>query len=388
MQRSYGLERQLELYRADLDDESGGPVVSYEHLRERAREVMTPEAFDYVDGGAGSGGTMRANRSAFDRWRIVPRMLRGVSRPDLAVELLGHTLRWPVLLAPIGVQGCIHREAELATARGVAPLDVPMVMSTLSSRSLEKVADAMGSVPHWFQLYWSKNQEFVESLLDRASRKGYSALVVTLDTTQIGWRDRDLENAYLPFLHGEGLGNYLEDPVFRAALDQPPDVAPSAAVEYFASIFHRTDITWDDLAFLRDHWSGPIVLKGILHPDDARLALDHGADGIIVSNHGGRQLDGAVGALDALPGVVEAAGNTIPVLFDSGIRGGADAFKALALGARAILLGRPYAFGLAIAGELGVRNVVHNLLAELDMTAALAGCASLAEINCEMLATG
>ncbi len=247
MQRSFGVERQLELYRATLDEESGGSVVAYEHLRERAREAMTPEAFDYVDGGAGNGGTMRANRSAFDRWRIVPRMLRGVSRPNLAVELLGHTLRWPVLLAPIGVQGCIHREAELATARGVAPLDVPMVLSTVSSRPLEKIADAMGAVPHWFQLYWSKNHEFVASLLDRASRKDYSVLVVALDTTQIGWRDRDLENAYLPFFHGEGLGNYLADPVFTAALDQPPDKDPSAAVEYFASIFHRTDITWDDL---------------------------------------------------------------------------------------------------------------------------------------------
>lgn len=385
MQRSFGLERQLELYRTTPDQESGGPVVDYETLRERAREVMTPQAFDYVDGGAGSGGTLLANRSAFDRWRIVPRMLRGVSRPDLSVDLFGQTLRWPVLLAPIGVQGCIHREAELATARGVAPLDVPMVASTVSSRPLEKIADAMGSVPHWFQLYWSKNHEFVASLLDRAGKKGYGALVVTLDTTQIGWRNRDLENAYLPFFHGEGLGNYLEDPVFRAALDSPPDVDPSAAVEYFASIFHRTDITWEDLTFLREHWTGPILLKGILHPDDARLALDHGADGIVVSNHGGRQVDGSVGALDALPGVVDAAGATIPVLFDSGIRGGADAFKALALGARAILLGRPYAFGLAIAGEEGVRDVVHNLLAELEMTAALSGCASMAHIDRDVL---
>jgi lactate 2-monooxygenase len=385
MTRSFGLDRQHVLYQSGTIPDGDLPVVAYEHLRERAREKMTREAFDYVDGGAGGGSTMDANRAAFDRWHIVPRMLRGVTRPDLSVKILGDTIPFPVLLAPIGIQGAIHAEGELATARGAAALGIPLTLSTVSSRPMEPVADVLGSVPHWFQLYWSKNQEFVSSLLGRAKASGYSTLVVTVDTTQIGWRERDLENAYLPFLHGEGLGNYLSDPVFAAALDQPPDENPRAAVEYFARIFHRTDLTWDDLAFLRQHWTGPIVLKGILHMDDARLARDHGVDGVIVSNHGGRQIDGAVAALDMLPAVVDAVGGDMAVLFDSGIRRGADAFKALALGAQAVFLGRPYAFGLALDGEHGVRDVIHNLLAELGMTTALAGCASREEITRDML---
>ena len=385
MTRSFGLDRQQVLYQTGTIQDADHPVVAYEHLRERAREKMMPKTFDYVDGGAGGGSTMEANRAAFDKWHIVPRMLRGVTRPDLSVEILGEKIPFPVLLAPIGVQGAIHAEGELATARGAATLGIPLTLSTVSSRPMEPVADIMGSVPHWFQLYWSKNHEFVASLLGRAQAAGYSTLVVTVDTTQIGWRDRDLENAYLPFLHGEGLGNYLSDPVFTAALDQPADENPRAAVEYFASIFHRTDLTWDDLAFLREHWTGPIVLKGILHPDDARLAQDHGVEGVIVSNHGGRQIDGAVGALDMLPQVVDAVGEHMPVLFDSGIRRGADAFKALALGAQAVFLGRPYAFGLALNGEHGVRDAIHNLLAELDMITALAGCASREEITRDLL---
>jgi isopentenyl diphosphate isomerase/L-lactate dehydrogenase-like FMN-dependent dehydrogenase len=385
MTRSFGLDRQHVLYQTGPDQDGDLPVVAYKHLRERARGRMTPEIFDYVDGGAGGGSTMEANSAAFDKWRIVPRMLRGVTRPDLSVEILGDKIPFPVILAPIGVQGAMHAEGELATARGAATLGIPLTLSTVSSRPMEPVADIMGSVPHWFQLYWSKNQEFVVSLLDRAKAAGYSTLVVTVDTTQIGWRDRDLENAYLPFMHGQGLGNYLGDPVFTAALDQPADENPRAAVEYFASIFHRTDITWDDLSFLREHWTGPIVLKGILHPDDARLARDHGMDGVIVSNHGGRQVDGAVGALDTLPAVVDAVGEHMPVLFDSGIRRGADAFKALALGAQAVFLGRPYAFGLAMNGEHGVRDAIHNLLAELDMITALAGCASRGEITRDLL---
>jgi len=388
MSPSFGLERQLALYRSQAAGSNDRPPISYERLRALAREMMTPEAFDYVDGGAGAGTTMDANRRALDRWRIVPRMLRGVSRPDLSLELFGHRLPFPVLLAPIGVQGCIHREGELASARGAAVLDIPIILSTVSSRALETVADAMGPVAHWFQLYWSKNHEFVISLLERAASKGYTTLVVTVDTTQIGWRERDLENAYLPFFHGEGLGNFLSDPVFKAALDLPPQEDQQAAVEYFASIFHRTDLTWDDLQFLRERWRGPIVIKGIQHPDDARLAVEHGMDGVIVSNHGGRQVEGALGALDALPPVVAAVGDSVPVLFDSGIRGGADIFRAVALGARAVLVGRPYAFGLATGGEHGVRDVIHNLLAEFDMIAALAGCATLADITPDRLIPG
>ncbi len=223
------------------------------------------------------------------------------------------------------------------------------------------------------------------SLIRRAEAAGYSALVVTIDTYLLAWRDRDIDNAYLPFLYGEGLANYFSDPVFRAALDEPPEANPRQATLYFAQQFGNASLTTHDLSFLREHTRLPILLKGILHPDDARKALDHGIDGLIVSNHGGRQMDGGLAALDALPPIVEAVQGNLPVLFDSGIRRAADVLKALALGARAVLLGRPYVFGLGVGGEQGVQDVVLNLLADLDLTLALAGCRSFADVGRESL---
>jgi isopentenyl diphosphate isomerase/L-lactate dehydrogenase-like FMN-dependent dehydrogenase len=343
--------------------------------------VLRPEAYLYVAGGAGAEDTMRANRDAFRRWRIVPRFLRDVARRDLGVSVLGQRFPAPLLLAPIGVQSMLHPEAELAVARAARSLGIPLVLSTVSSRPLEAVAEAMGDVPHWFQLYWPKDPELATSLVARAERAGFKALVVTLDTYMLGWRERDLQMAWLPFLHGEGLANYVSDPVFRAALPAPPEREPTAAVRYFFEVVTNPALTWKDLAFLRRHTRLPVLLKGILHPEDARKALDHGAEGVIVSNHGGRQVDGAVAALDALPGVVAAVGDRMPVLFDSGIRRGADVFKALALGARAVLLGRPYCYGLAVAGEQGVREVLQNLLADVELTLGLAGCATFAEVS-------
>ena len=258
-------------------------------------------------------------------------------------------------------------------------------MSTLSSRTMEEVSEAMGDTPRWFQLYWSKSPEFTASLLARAEAAGYTAVVVTLDTLQIGWRPRDLGNAYLPFLYGEGLANYWSDPVFLAGLERPPQEDMEKAGQRFAEIFSDTTLTWGNLEFLREHTRLPILLKGIQHPDDARKALDCGVDGLVVSNHGGRQVDGAVGSLDALPGVVEAVGDRATVLFDSGIRQGADLFKAIALGAKAALLGRPYAYGLAVRGEDGVRDVLHNLMAEFDLIMALSGCGSLDDVRTDNL---
>jgi isopentenyl diphosphate isomerase/L-lactate dehydrogenase-like FMN-dependent dehydrogenase len=326
---------------------------------------------------------MRANRAAFQRWRIVPRFLRDVSQRDLSVTLLGQRLPAPILLAPIGVQGMLHADAELAVARAARSLRVPQVLSTVSSKPLEAVSAAMGDVPHWFQLYWPKDPDLAVNLVSRAEKAGFSALVVTLDTYLLGWRERDLQLGWLPFIHGMGLANFLSDPVFRAALPVPPEKDPKPAVRHFIQVCTNPSLTWDDLPLLRKHTRLPIVLKGILHPDDARKALDHGVDGMIVSNHGGRQVDGAIAALDALPGVVEAVGGRSPVLFDSGIRRGADVFKALALGARSVLLGRPHCYGLAIAGENGVREVVRNLLADFELTMGLAGCASIQEIGPE-----
>ncbi|MFO0845696.1 MAG: lactate 2-monooxygenase [Gemmataceae bacterium] len=385
---SLGTQRQLEIYLAGLEGKKPGQAVAVEELEARAQAVLPPEAYVYVAGGAGGEDTVRANREAFRRWRIVPRMLRDVSRRDLGVELLGRRLPTPLLLAPIGVQGMLHPEAELAVARAARALGVPMVLSSVSSTPLEAVAEALGESPRWFQLYWPGDPALAASLVGRAERAGYSAVVVTLDTYLLGWRERDLQMAWLPFAHGQGIANYVSDPVFRAALRAPPERDPAAAVRHFLAVVSNPALTWADLAWLRRQTRLPILLKGILHPDDARLAVEHGAAGVFVSNHGGRQVDGAVASLDALPAVVEAVAGRAAVLFDGGIRRGADVFKALALGARAVLLGRPYCYGLAVGGEAGVREVVRNLLADTELTLGLAGCASFAEAGRENLAGG
>ena len=359
--------------------------LTYEDLEKRAERHLTRGAFGYVAGGAGSEDTIRANREAFRRWRIVPRMLRDVSTRDLSTTVLGTAMPAPVLLAPVGVQSIVHAEAEVAVARAAAATGVPMVLSTASSRSLEEVADASGTSPRWYQLYWPSDPDLAASLIGRAERAGYAAIVVTLDTWLLAWRPRDLELAFLPFLHGEGIANYLSDPVFRAALESPPEEDMFGAVRHFLAVFSDPSVTWANLAFLREHTGLPIVLKGILHPDDARRAVDHGVDGILVSNHGGRQVDGAIGALDALPGVVDAVPGSMPVLFDSGVRTAADAFIALALGARAVLLGRPYMWALAVAGEAGVTELLRGFLAELDLTFALSGYTRLDQVAREAL---
>jgi lactate 2-monooxygenase len=381
-----GPAREQQIYTLGLTGGTLGVPVPISLLEQKAKEILPPRAFDYVAGGAGGEETVRANREAFYRWRIVPRMLRDVARRDASIELLGARLPAPILLGPVGVQSILHSEAEIATGRAAASLGIPFVLSTAASRTIESVAEATGSAARWFQLYWGKNPELTASMLQRAERAGYTALVVTLDTFALGWRERDLQHLYLPFLHGEGIANYVSDPVFRALLPQPPEENPLAAVQLWSTLFSNPALTWDDLPFLRRHTRVPILLKGILHPADAARALDAGVDGIIVSNHGGRQVDGGIAALDALPGVVREVQGRVPVLFDSGIRRGADIFKALALGARAVLIGRLFAYGLAIAGEQGVREVLQNLLADFDLTLALSGQASCKALDASVLA--
>jgi isopentenyl diphosphate isomerase/L-lactate dehydrogenase-like FMN-dependent dehydrogenase len=382
---SLGMGRQLEIYKAGLAGQTPDQPVSVEELEREAAAVLSPSAFDYVAGGAGSEDTVRANLEAFRRHRLVPRFLRDVSRRDLAVEILGRRLPAPILLAPIGVLSIVNKDADLAVARAAAATGVPMVLSTVSSAPMERVAEAMGDAPRWFQLYWPRSDELAASFVQRAERAGFGAIVVTLDTYLLAWRERDIRNAYLPFLRGDGLANYLTDPVFCRAVGGDPMANPSLAADFFAKVFSDPSRTWADLERLRQWTSLPILVKGVLHPDDARQAVDRGAAGVIVSNHGGRQLDGAIAALDALPRVVDAVGDRTTVLFDSGIRRGADVLKAMALGARAVLLGRPYAYGLAVAGEKGVREVLLNLIADLDLALGLTGCASLGELGREHL---
>jgi lactate 2-monooxygenase len=374
-----------EIYLQGLGDVLPAFTTDTSRLEESARSVMEPGPFWYVAGGAGSGATVRANRDAFDRWRLVPRMLRDATNRSLATTVLGTSMPAPVLLGPVGVQSIIHPDGELATARAAAEVGLPMVMSTASSYSIEDVAESSGDSARWFQLYWPNDPDVCASFLRRAEAAGFTTLVVTLDTWLLGWRPRDLDQSYLPFIRGTGLAVYFSDPVFRAGLDKAPEDDLMAALLRWLPMFTGTDKSWDDLPFLREHWSGPIVLKGIQHADDARRATDAGMDGIVVSNHGGRQVDGAIASLDALPAIAEAVGDRLTVLFDSGVRTGADVLKALALGADAVLIGRPYAYGLAHGGQDGVRHVLRSLLADLDLAMALSGHRSVEELTTDSL---
>jgi lactate 2-monooxygenase len=350
-------------------------------LEDAARAVLDDGPFSYVAGSAGSGATARANRAAFDRFGLVPRMLRDTTTRDWSTTVLGTAMPAPLLLAPIGVQSIVHDDAEPGVARAAAALGLPGVLSTASSHTIEDVAAASGDGPRWFQLYWPTEDAVTISLLERAAAAGYSALVVTLDTWTLGWRPRDLDSAYLPFVRGVGTAVPFSDPAFRAGLAAAPEDDLMAAVARWVPMFTGTALRWDRLGLLRAHWDGPILVKGVQHAADATRALDAGMDGIVVSNHGGRQVDRAVGALTRLPGIVAAVAGRGPVLFDSGVRSGADVAVALALGADAVLVGRPYAYGLALGGEAGVTHVLRSVLAELDITLALAGYADLAQLR-------
>jgi L-lactate dehydrogenase (cytochrome) len=377
-------DRQTEIYQRGLGGERPQLPMRWETLEAAARQVMTPEAYGYVAGSAGRETTAEANLTALQRWRIQPRMMRDVAERDLTTTILGTTLSAPVLTAPIGALGIVSPDAERSVARVTSSLGIGTVLSTLSNTSLEEVAVAAGDGPRWFQLYWPRSRELALSFVRRAEASGYTALVLTVDTWTLAWRPRDLESAYLPFLHGAGMGNYLTDPVFRGMLAEPPESGPDAlrtALLTWSQLFQNPSLTWDDLAWLVGQTTLPVLVKGIGHSDDALAAVDAGAAGIIVSNHGGRQVDGARAALDNLVEIADAHGDRTTVLFDSGIRSASDIVVALALGARAVLVGRPWVYGLALAGEDGVRHVLHNLLAELDLTLGLAGYARPSDVD-------
>jgi lactate 2-monooxygenase len=376
---------QYGIYAGGLIEQKPELPISATQLQERARQKLSAEAYGYVAGGAGSERTMQANLDAFERWRIVPRMLRDVSERTLSTSVLGTAMPAPLMLAPVGVQSIVHADGELAAARAAASLGLPFILSTAASHTIEQVAEAMGEAGRWYQLYWPRERELAASFVQRAERAGYEAIVLTLDTWFLGWRPRDLANAYLPFLKGEGVANYFSDPVFRAALEKPPEEDPGPAIGHWAYQFANPTVTWTDIAWLREQTHLPIVLKGVVHAEDARRAVDAGVDGLLVSNHGGRQVDGSLGALDALPSIREAVPSELALMFDSGVRTGADVFKALALGADAVCVGRPYVWGLALDGQAGVEHVLRCLLAELDLTLALSGYTALAQVTGEAL---
>ncbi len=411
-------ERQKQIYVGGMSGQM--PLVPFNmaHLEKKAKEKMSPKAFAYVAGGAGLEDTIRNNRSGFGKWKIIPRMLRDVSERDTSIELFGQKISTPLLLSPVGVLDLAHKEADIGVARAAAATNIPMIFSNQASAPMEQTAKAMDDSSRWFQLYWSKSNDLVASLVSRAEACGCSALVVTLDTTMLGWRIQDLDLAYLPFLRGRGIAQYTSDPVFQRLMDEEDDDTqnsskitfdtisnliellrnypggfwknlrskrPLKAVRKFINIYSRPSLTWDDLPFLREHTKLPIILKGILHPDDAKKAVDQGIDGIIVSNHGGRQVDGSISTIEALPDIVKAVDGSIPVLLDSGVRGGADMFKAIALGAKAVCIGRPFVYGLALAGERGVVEVINNFKADFELTMGLAGCRAVSEISQEMV---
>ncbi|MBI1767634.1 MAG: alpha-hydroxy-acid oxidizing protein [Bacteroidetes bacterium] len=407
------LDRQKEIY---LNGFAGIPPVvpvSFRELEEAARKKLSSQAYAYIAGGAGNEGTLRSNTQSFEKYKIVPRMLRDVSLRDTSIELFGQKLSSPLLLCPIGVLELAHRQADVGVAKAAASVNVPYIFSSQASRSMEEVSSVMGNTPRWFQLYWSKSNELVKSFVQRAEKCNCSAIVVTLDTTMLGWRTRDLDMAYLPFLEGRGIAQYTSDPVFQELMNEAELRAkrkitfhsvvgliqmtknyiggnflskiasgrPIKAVQKFINIYSNPALTWNELKYLREITKLPVLLKGILHADDARKAIDFGMDGIIVSNHGGRQVDGSISTIDALPSVADAIQDKIPVLMDSGIRGGADIFKALALGAKAVCIGRPYVYGLAVGAEQGVKEVLQNMRTDFELTMGLAGCASISEIT-------
>ncbi|MFB7796931.1 alpha-hydroxy-acid oxidizing protein [Isoptericola sp. NPDC056134] len=418
-----GLARQSAIYRAGVLGRRPRVPTSAAGLERAARRASSARAWAYVAGGAGEGRTMRRNREAFDRWAVVPRMAAGAVERDPSVELFGTRHASPLLLAPVGAAALLGADADLAVARAAAATGVPFVLSNQACHPMEACAAEMGAAARWFQLYWSTDEDLVDSLIARAEAAGAGALVVTLDTTVLGWRPQDLDLGSLPFARGLGIAQYTSDPRFgelvrervaRAAASGARDAVqvtagavrsllamtraypgrfrdnlrspePRAAVETFLDVYSNPGLSWEHLATLRDRTRLPVVLKGILHPDDARRALDLGVDGIVVSNHGGRQVDNAVASLDALVAVRDAVGPGPTVLLDSGVRTGADVLVALALGADAVLLGRPYLYGYAVAGQDGVEEVIRNVLAELDLTMALVGARDVAAITRDLV---
>jgi lactate 2-monooxygenase len=384
--RNFGPEIQGAIYLRGLSGATPEIPTSFRGLETAAQQKMSREAWAYTAGAAGLESAMEANRAAFLRRPIAPRMLGGAGTRDLRCEIFGANAAAPIFSCPIGVLEMMHPDADLAVAWAMERLKLPMIISSQASFPMEEIAKANGEGPRFFQLYWGKSDAVAESFVKRAEACGCRAIFITLDTTILGWRPRDLDLGFLPFLRGRGIAQYTSDPAFRALLPQTPEENPQAAAFQFTQVFSDPGLDWARIAKIRSWTKLPVVLKGIMRADDAAKVVSEGYDGILVSNHGGRQVDGGIGSLDALPGVVAAAKGKIPVFLDSGVRCGADVFKALALGAAAVGIGRPYVYGLALGGDAGVQAVMEHLAAELDLMMALNGCRTPRDIKLEALA--
>ncbi|MBP1964243.1 alpha-hydroxy-acid oxidizing protein [Paenibacillus aceris] len=358
-------------------DQTRRMLITFEQWEQEARRLLDPRSFSYAASGAGDESTIRANLESFQRWRIVPRILRDVADRDLSVKLFGQTFPFPVGFAPIGRQAMFHEQGEVASAKAAAILGIPFIQSMVSSYSLEKVADAQPS--RWFHLFFGHDRDVLKSMVLRAERAGFSAIVPTLDRPEEGWRAQNLSLCVSPFMFRYGIGNFISDPIVRQKYGST--LTPQT-MQYLTSNPH---IRVEDFRFLRSITKLPIIVKGVLHPEDANMMINYGADGLIVSNHGGRHLDGAIAALEALPSIVDVAEDRVPVMFDSGVRCGADILKALALGAKMVFIGRPYLYGLTIAGETGVRHVIENMVADFDLNLGMAGLKHISDLQPSIL---
>ena len=352
--------------------------ICFDDLEKAVAEKLPAGPYGYIRSGAGGEQSLRNNRNAFAKYSIVPRFLTDVSEPDTSIELFGKKHPTPFLFAPVGMNQMAHERGELAVVNAAQRLGMPYIQSTVSSYSLEEVAEAAPAHTKWFQLYWSTNEEIAYSMAARAENAGFEAIVLTVDTVMLGWREEDVRNQFSPLKLGLARGNYMNDPIFTASLK---DESFESYIEgVLANIFHPT-LNWENVRELKSRLRVPLLIKGILHPEDARLAIEAGVDGIIVSNHGGRQLDGVIGSLDALPAIVKAVDGQVPVLLDGGVYRGIDALKALALGATAVCIGRPFVYGLAYDGENGVYQVMQNLYSEFKVSMGLAGQRTVAGLR-------
>ncbi|SMD31224.1 alpha-hydroxy-acid oxidizing protein [Picrophilus oshimae] len=378
---NYGLNYQLRTY---LKIDGNDMPVSINDWHDLAMKKLDNGPWGYLEGSAGSNDTEKNNERSFLKYRIRPRYLRDVSNIDMSIRLFGKRFETPFILGPIGVTSIIHNDGDIAIAKAAENLGMPFALSTVSSYSIEDVAKAAPNAERWFQLYPGRDKNIMKSMIRRAEKSGYSAIIVTVDTTMLGWRETDLKNAYLPFLLGYGIANYITDPEFNARLDKSPEEDMKAAIEEFLSIYVNPGFTWDDFSEIRSWTRLPLIIKGITHIDDVKKAFDYNADAVVISNHGGRQVDGAISSIDALH---ELSLNDIngTILFDSGIRHAADAFKAIALGASAVLIGRPYIYALAVAGQAGIERYMDQLRSEFNLEMALSGYGSLSELNRETI---
>ncbi|MBK7811729.1 MAG: alpha-hydroxy-acid oxidizing protein [Saprospiraceae bacterium] len=411
-------DRQKEIYTEGALGHQPKIPVDFKSLELQASKILSKNAFGYIATGAGQEEGIFNNQKAFSSWNIIPSIASGIQNLDTKRQILGLDLPWPMMFAPIGVLDLARPKGDLLLAKASVESQIPMIISNQASTSMEEVAKALTSQNFWFQLYFSKSKELVRNFVQRAEACGAKGIILTLDTTTLGWRQRDLNNAYLPFIRGLGIAQYTSDPVFKELLkdvnlqtqksagnifqklrllhellknypgsyfENLKSKEPIKAVRKFIEIYSRPELNWDDIQWLKEISNIPVLLKGILHPNDALQAIKLGIDGIVISNHGGRQIDRVISSLDALVEIKKVVPKDYPLILDSGIRTGTDIFMALALGAKTVLLGRPYVYALAINGSKGVLEITKNILAEFEITMKLAGCPNIESITEEKL---